>query len=500
MGLPIPNHPALKGPFTPMRFEATVEDCIVTEGEIPKEISGGFYRCGPTYKRPTKNGAVSLLTMDGMVQGLTIENGKANFRNRWVQTPKYLLEQEHDRGMFEWADDRFHDYRTWGYGKATRDEYTTGIPQGTPNINIFPFQGEVLALAEVGLPPMALDPWTLETKGMVPWSPQLAGGLIPSEENGAGTFTAHPKWDQATGDVYGWAYGDLPPYVTLHLVKADGTVKTRPLDDAPYNTVAHDIWLTEEWMVMPFQPFIIGHDRVRDDKGIFGWNPELPIILALIPRNLEGEVRYITTDLDPQYVMHCGGARVVGRKLQLDAPIFNRPPFPTEHDLNPGDSATLFFSVASSYPGRWEVDLDTGRVTADRLSERPAELPKIDERFYGQNYTSGFMISGDPKNDGMTMNSLTTQNPSTLAEAHYRIRDKEPAAVLEGTFARRHAGADQMDGWIIVPVSKWKANMGEYLIFDTYDIESGPVARIEIPFRLGWNAHGSWMDFDDIKN
>ncbi len=56
--------------------------------------------------------------------------------HRWIQTPKYQLEQKHDRGMFEWEDDRFHDYRTWGYAKAKRDEFTTGIPQGTPNINI----------------------------------------------------------------------------------------------------------------------------------------------------------------------------------------------------------------------------------------------------------------------------------------------------------------------------------------------------------------------------
>ena len=30
----------LVGPFKPMRFEATVEDCIVTEGAIPRELNG----------------------------------------------------------------------------------------------------------------------------------------------------------------------------------------------------------------------------------------------------------------------------------------------------------------------------------------------------------------------------------------------------------------------------------------------------------------------------
>ena len=70
MGYPLPKDTALKGPFTPMRFEATVEECIVSQGEIPKDLAGGFYRCGPTWKRPTKQGTNPLLSMDGMVQGL----------------------------------------------------------------------------------------------------------------------------------------------------------------------------------------------------------------------------------------------------------------------------------------------------------------------------------------------------------------------------------------------------------------------------------------------
>jgi hypothetical protein len=24
---------------------------------------------------------------------------------------------------------------------------------------------------------------------------------------------------------------------------------------------------------------------------------------------------------------------------------------------------------------------------------------------------------------------------------------------------------------------------------------TGPITRIELPFRLGWTAHGHWMDF-----
>ncbi|MDT5359827.1 MAG: hypothetical protein QOC69_1589, partial [Mycobacterium sp.] len=34
----------LMGSLKPMRFEANVDDCIVTEGEVPTTLNGGFYR------------------------------------------------------------------------------------------------------------------------------------------------------------------------------------------------------------------------------------------------------------------------------------------------------------------------------------------------------------------------------------------------------------------------------------------------------------------------
>jgi carotenoid cleavage dioxygenase-like enzyme len=490
MGAPVPNDVRLKGPFQPMRFEATVEDCIVTEGEIPKDITGGFYRVGPTWKRPTLQGTNGLLSMDGMVQSLVFENGRADYRNRWVRTPKYLLEDKLGRGAFEWSDGEWGDYRTWGYGEVKQTAENKGVAQGTNNINVFPFAGEVLASGEQGGPPVALDPITLETKGVVRWSDELSDGMI-----GGKTFTAHPKWDNETGELYGWAYKDTPPYVTIHLVTPDGTVRSRVLEDAPYNANAHDIWLTEDYMVMPFQPFLNSQERVRAGKSIWEWDPEKPITLALIPRSLEGEVRWIETDLEPQYIMHTMAANTRDNKLELDGPIFDRPPFPFEFDVKEGEAVPLFFSIAKSSLGRWTIDLETGKAKSEQLSDRPAELPKIDERYFGKNYEWGYMVGGDAKKAGMSMKSLVAHNMRTGREDEFRIRHDNPVAVLETAFVPRKSDADEGDGWIIVPVSRWRERVGEFLIFDTYDISDGPVCRIEIPFLMGWTPHGHWMDF-----
>jgi carotenoid cleavage dioxygenase-like enzyme len=494
VGAPVPDDVRLKGPFQPMRFEATVEDCIVAEGEIPKDLAGGFYRVGPTWKRPTKQGTNGLLSMDGMVQGLVFHDGRADFRNRWVRTPKYVLEQQHGRGMFEWSDGEWGDWRTWGYGSVKRDECNAGISQGTNNINVFPFAGEVLASGEQGGPPVALDPITLETKGVVRWSAELAHGLTGDGDEDA-TFTAHPKWDHDTGELYGWAYKDTPPYVTLHWVKPDGSVRTRALDDAPYNAVAHDIWLTRDYVVMPFQPFTASQERVRQSKSVFAWNRDLPIVLALIPRSLEGEIRWIETDLEPQYVMHTLAANTQNGTITLDAPIFDRPPFPFEFDVGDGEQVPLFFSIAKSTLGRWTVDVGSGKVKAEQLSDRPAELPKIDERYFGKDYEWGYLVGGDAKRKGMSMKSLVAHNMRTGREDEYRIRHDTPTAVLETCFAPRTKDAAEGDGYIIVPVSQWAERRGEFLIFDTYDVSAGPICRIELPFMMGWTPHGHWMDF-----
>jgi carotenoid cleavage dioxygenase-like enzyme len=104
----------LRGPFKPMRSEATVEDCIVTHGEIPADLNGGFYRNGPTWRRPSRQGLDAAFAMDGMVQALILTGGRAHFRNRWVRAPKYLAEERAGRALFEWSDGVFGDCRSWG--------------------------------------------------------------------------------------------------------------------------------------------------------------------------------------------------------------------------------------------------------------------------------------------------------------------------------------------------------------------------------------------------
>ncbi|MGH9035412.1 MAG: carotenoid oxygenase family protein [Acidimicrobiia bacterium] len=487
---------SLRGPFKPMRFEATVEECVVTQGEVPRELNGGFYRNGPTWRRPSRQGCDTAFALDGMIQALIFRHGRVDFRNRWVRTPKYQAEERAGRGLFEWSDGGFGDWRAWGLGEVVRDEYTRGVPQGTNAVNVVPFAGEVLALGEQGSPPVALDPVTLETRGVVTWSPQLSPGMTPPACFGDAAFTAHPKWDARTGELYGWAYRDYEPYLTVHWVTPDGAVRSRELWDAPYATVAHDMWLTERYAVLPFQPFHVSQKRIAQGLPVWGWDPELPVVVALVPRDdPNGDIRYIEADFPAEYVMHTLSANHVGDTIQLDGPIFDRPPFQFEDQFAPGDGFVPFFKLATSSFGRWTVDLGTGRFTTERLDDRPCELPKVDERHYGRPYQWGFLTTGGQTEEGFRLDSVTGRNVRTGAEATWRIATDHHSGVFESTFAPRSPDAPEGDGYLIVPVCHFGSGSSEFLIFDTTGIDSGPLARIELPFQIGWTPHGHWMSF-----
>jgi carotenoid cleavage dioxygenase-like enzyme len=230
---------------------------------------------------------------------------------------------------------------------------------------------------------------------------------VPPACFGDASFTAHPKWDAATGELFGWTYRDTEPYVTLHWVRPDGSVRSRDLEDAPYATVAHDMWLSERYVVLPFMPFHISKDRIAKDLPIWGWDPELPVVLALVPRDdLDGAVRWVQAGFEAQYVMHTLSANHRGDTLVLDGPIFDRPPFMFEDRFQPGDANVPYFKLARSAFGRWTVDLTTGAMASEIVDDNPCELPKVDERHYGRPYEWGFLIGGSRKDEGMRMDTL----------------------------------------------------------------------------------------------
>jgi carotenoid cleavage dioxygenase-like enzyme len=53
---PLPEDVRFAGPMQPWLMEGVIDDCVISQGEVPRELRGGYYRNGPNMKRPTKQG------------------------------------------------------------------------------------------------------------------------------------------------------------------------------------------------------------------------------------------------------------------------------------------------------------------------------------------------------------------------------------------------------------------------------------------------------------
>ena len=89
----------LQGNFAPVHEEMTVDELVVI-GEIPFELSGIFVRNGPNPKFATTSNH-QWFDGDGMLHGVFIHNGKASYRNRYIQTRALKMEMEAGKALWK---------------------------------------------------------------------------------------------------------------------------------------------------------------------------------------------------------------------------------------------------------------------------------------------------------------------------------------------------------------------------------------------------------------
>ncbi len=152
----------------------------------------------------TPKGRYHIFDGDGMLHGITLDGeGGARYRNRWVRTEGLAAEQRVGHAI----------YGGMANGDFPTPEETAGGPsmKNVANTNVIRHAGRILCLWEAGLPTEVTP--ALETVG-----PFDFGGALDRP------FTAHPKLDPSTGRMYAFGYSPIPPYLSLYVVDADGTL------------------------------------------------------------------------------------------------------------------------------------------------------------------------------------------------------------------------------------------------------------------------------------
>ena len=444
--------PYLSGNFAPVRDEVTAYDLEVI-GRIPDDLVGRYLRNGPNPVKGPDPAAHHWFIGDGMVHGVRLNGGRAEwYRNRYVRSGSVAA----------------------ALGVADTTGPVNGNFNGGPNTNVGGFAGTTWAMVEAGSFPVELS-YELETKCRNNFF-----GTLP------GAFSAHPKYDPATGELHAMAYSwpTWLDHIQYVVVGRDGRV-TKTVDVHTHGmTMVHDMSLTSTYAVVYDLPVSVDFDLAFGGTGFpFRWNPDYPARVGLLRRDAVDDRDIVWCDVAPCYVFHPLNAfDTPDGKVVVDVCRYDTV-FATD-TAGPGDApATL---------DRWTIDPQAGKVSEQRIDDRGFEFPRHDPRVGNREHRYGYSIGvtqtpGEP----FMLGGVYKHDFHTGSSAHH---DFGPGRVSgEAVFVPREGSTAEDDGWLVSLVHDLPTDRAELAILHAQDVAGAEVARVLLPQRVPFGFHGNWV-------
>jgi carotenoid cleavage dioxygenase-like enzyme len=206
-------------------------DLDVIEGEIPKDLPGSYLRNTENPLFDAITGRYHPFDGDGMLHAIRFEGGKASYRNRFVRTAGLLAELEAGKAL--WGGILESEREGWGARTRMKDASST---------DVIVHDGVALTTFYQCGDGYVVDPSTLATRG-------VARLHHASFAKGA-TISAHPKVDEATGELLFFSYATEAPYCHVGIADAQGDlVRTMPVE-LPGPRLPHDMAFTARFAVI----------------------------------------------------------------------------------------------------------------------------------------------------------------------------------------------------------------------------------------------------------
>jgi len=461
---------------------------------IPEGLRGTFFRNGPGNNEVFEHQLKHPIDGDGYVCALTIANGQAYFRSKYVRTTAYIEDQKNKKLSF------MGQMGTRPPGERPEVlKVATELIQGRlyrpryrkpANTSVILWGGKLLATWETNLP-YTLNPSTLETIG----TDDLGGALK------LGMMAAHSRVDVEQNRLVTISLRPNMPTSALGICEFDDKWKLlqQQIHEIPGLNYAHDFVLTKNWYIFHMTPMVqvstsvaykimLGISYPGNEMHL---HPELPSRIVLIPRHGNGKVRQF--DIDPVMIFHYGYAyEEANGNIIFNAACIDKN-FTMEFDHG------VWLSNFSKAPGRlttFKINLTEDTIKWEETDRCACEFPHIHpyrDGVPGTRYTY-VMACDDPphnipfvdivKHDRLGENRQVWNSGACINEPVFAPRYPDPAKALQ---------ADEDDGWVLTQVYHPDTHTTEFVVLDAKNIGAGPVARIKIPHHIPYAFHGSWV-------
>ena len=465
------NHPYLNGAWTPLMEEVNATDLEVIEGAIPTDIDGIYLRNTETQVHQPL-GRHHPFDGDGMLHQISFKDGSATYRNRFIRTRGF--EQEQIAGHSLWGG--LMD----GPNVSTRPGFGAhGGLKDTASTDVIVHAGKAIATFYQCGEGYVVDPETLETEGVAPWVP-LDG------------ISAHPKLDEATGELMFFNYSKHPPYMHYGVVDAAGKLTNYIPVPLPGPRLPHDMIFSENWSILNDLPVFWDAELLKNrNLHAVRLHEGVPSRFALVPRHGKTEdIRWF--EAAPTYVLHWLNAFEEGDEVIVDGYFQENPTPKPLSDVGEHGHLMAYLdghSMATRLH-RWRFNLTDGTTKEERLDDRTVEFGMINQRFAGRKYRyvystvakpGWFLFEGFVKHDLQTGESIELK----LEQGQY---------ASEAPFAPRIGSTDEDDGYIVSFIIDENRGTSECVLIDAKKFAEGPVCRIALPHKLSSGTHAHWVD------
>jgi len=445
------SNPYLEGNFAPVPDEATATELSVS-GHIPESLCGRYLRNGPNPVTAPDPSTYHWFTGDGMVHGIRLRDGRAEwYRNRWVRSASVaeaLGEAPHPGPV----------HAGWDFA---------------PNTNVIGHARRTFAIVEAGARPYELTD-ELDTIGPCDFAGTLDGG-----------YTAHPKRDPRTGELYAVSYffgwGDD---VEVTVLDADARVRSARRVTMGGPVSVHDCAITERFIVLLDLPVTFNMEAAAAGASFpYRWQEGYHARVGLLARDGDSTTP-VWHDVEPCYVFHPLNAfdEADGDGIVLD--VVRHPAMFRTQLLGPSEGVPTL--------ERWHLDGHGGAVKEERLDDRGQEFPRVDERVVGRPHRFGYAVALEASDDIPGTESRLLRHDVEGGTSEVRSFGRG-AQVGEAVFVPRDRDADEDDGWLLTIVSTPDASSSALYVLNARDVTGEPEAVIALPQRVPAGFHGNWV-------
>jgi carotenoid cleavage dioxygenase len=459
------DHPYRTGPWRPQTTEWDDDDLTVVAGEIPTDLDG-------VYLRNTENPLHPALQHyhpfdgDGMMHVVGFRDGKAFYRNRFVRTDGFL--EELDAGGPLWpgiAEPIELARRDYGWGART-------LMKDASSTDVTVHRGVALSSHYQCGELYRLDPLTGNTIGKSTW-----GGAFPTDWG----VSAHPKVDDATGEMLFFNYSKEAPYMHYGVVDDNDALVHYVDVPLPGPRLPHDMAFTENYAILNDLPMFWAPEMLTHNVHLPRFHRDVPSRFAVIPRRGRTE-DIMWFEADPTYVLHFTNAYEDGDEIVLDG-FFQGNPVPA-----------LALDQMQTRLHRWRFNLVTGQSREEPLTDSITEFGMINSGYAGRDYRYIYAATGKPGwflFDGLVKHDLVTGT-----EERYAFSDGVYGS--ETAMAPRSKDAED-DGYLITITTDMVADASYCLVFDAARVSDGPVCKLALPERVSSGTHSAWAPGAELR-